>query len=52
MYSSFKQPFIECLHMSDTVISAGNFVMNKKDKACYPHGAFILVRGDSKPISK
>ena len=52
MYSSFKQPFIECLPMSDTVISTGNFAMNKKDKTCYPHGDFILVRGDSKPISK
>ena len=28
MYSSFKQ--IECLDMSDTVISTGNLVMNKK----------------------
>ena len=50
MYSSFKQ--IECLDMSDTVISTGNLVTNKKKKTYYPHGAFILVRGDIKPMNK
>lgn len=50
MYSSFKQ--IECLDMSGTVISTGNLVMNKKNKTYYPHGAFVFVRGDIKPMSK
>lgn len=43
--SSLKHSLHIC-YMSDTDSGHGHIAMNKTDKNLYPHGVYILTRGD------